>query len=72
MGSVELDSRFRGNDDRVTSNLKKGLRRAVLSNLDTCDGIYEATASLWRPMEEMQSMMWTMWVLYLVSALVLP
>ena len=35
-------------------------------------GAYEATASLWRPMEEMHGLMWAMWVLYLVSALVLP
>jgi hypothetical protein len=35
-------------------------------------GSYEATASLWRPMAEMESLMWTMWVMYLVNALVLP
>ena len=35
-------------------------------------GAYEATASLWRPMGEMQGLMWTMWALYLVDALVLP
>ncbi len=35
-------------------------------------GAYEATASLWRPMGEMQSMMWTMWALYLVDAIILP
>jgi hypothetical protein len=35
-------------------------------------GAYEATAALWRPMGEMRSLMWTMGVLYLVYALVLP
>jgi hypothetical protein len=35
-------------------------------------GAYEATAAVWRPMAEMHSMMWTMWVLYLISAVVLP
>ncbi|MBI3013031.1 MAG: hypothetical protein HYY63_05330 [Elusimicrobia bacterium] len=35
-------------------------------------GTYEATASLWRPMAEMQSLMWTMWTLYFVNAMVLP
>ena len=29
-------------------------------------GAYEATAHLWRPMEEMMSMMWMMWVSGLV------
>ena len=33
---------------------------------------YLATASVWRPMEEMHGMMWLMWVIYLVNALVLP
>jgi len=33
---------------------------------------YQATASVWRPMAEMQSLMWTMWITYLVSAAVLP
>lgn len=33
---------------------------------------YQATASVWRPMEEMHGMMWLMWVIYLVNALVLP
>jgi hypothetical protein len=33
---------------------------------------YQATASLWRPMAEMQGLMWTMWVLYLLCGLVLP
>ncbi|OGB62520.1 MAG: hypothetical protein A2Y94_07450 [Caldithrix sp. RBG_13_44_9] len=31
-------------------------------------GAYEATASLWRPMEEMNRMMWMMWVSGLVWA----
>ena len=35
-------------------------------------GAYEATASLWRPMEVMHSMMWTMWVIYIVNGMVLP
>lgn len=33
---------------------------------------YEATAAVWRPMAEMQSLMWTMWALYLIGAAVLP
>jgi hypothetical protein len=33
---------------------------------------YEATASVWRPMAEMQTMMWIMWVLYLIDAAILP
>ena len=33
---------------------------------------YQATASLWRPMEDMKSFMWMWWVLYLVNALILP
>lgn len=35
-------------------------------------GAYEATAALWRPMEDMNRLMWTMWVMYLVNGLVLP
>ena len=34
--------------------------------------MYAATAGIWRPMEEMHGMMWAMWVLYGVNALVLP
>lgn len=33
---------------------------------------YEATAAVWRPMPEMQGLMWTMWVLYLINATLLP
>ncbi len=33
---------------------------------------YEATASVWRPMAEMQALMWTMWVMYLIDAAILP
>ena len=33
---------------------------------------YQATASLWRPMPALRQLLWTMWVLYLVNALVLP
>ncbi len=35
-------------------------------------GMYEATAGLWRPMDEMNRLMWAMWVMYLVNGLVLP
>lgn len=33
---------------------------------------YEATATVWRPMAEMQALMWIMWVLYLIDAAILP
>jgi hypothetical protein len=32
-------------------------------------GLYQQTASLWRPMADMQRLMWIMWVGYLVFAL---
>jgi hypothetical protein len=35
-------------------------------------GAYQATAGLWRPLGEMQRLMWTMWVLYFLNALILP
>lgn len=34
-------------------------------------GLYQATASLWRPMDEMRSLSWLMYVSYLVVAVVL-
>lgn len=32
-------------------------------------GVYQQTASLWRPMADMQRLMWIMWLGYLVFAL---
>ena len=31
-------------------------------------GLYQQTVSIWRPMAEMQSMMWVMWLGYLIFA----
>ncbi len=42
----------------------------AITNGVILDGLYQQTASVWRPQAEMQRLMWLWWVVQLITALV--